>query len=191
MYTESELREIFTSLVNAHRIKLIIDPPEYVAFLPNPISVDVEHNEAGELVGVGVCNGSQCDYFTKITPRLIKELLQAEIIAHNGISDLELLRTWGIPVKNEQLVWDTFLMGHILDSSLKTYGLKDMAKRELGIEYPDYSDIVGKKTAKERKTLDLWPVDVVAMYNACDTFSTWKLAERQKECIAQMNTSRS
>lgn len=147
--------------------------------LGNPISLDVEHNEEGDLVGIGLYDGVRCLYFTKVTPKLKETIISRDIIAHNGKSDFELLRQWGIPVLDSQLIWDTCLIGHIIDSSLKTYGLKDMAKRELGIEYPSYSDIVGKPKAKIRRTLDKWPVSIVAAYNALDCYVTYKLYQLQ------------
>lgn len=182
MHTEEELREIFTSLLSKYSINLQIDPQAWQ--IQSPAAIDVEHNEEGEMVGVGIYDGEKAYYFTKLKKGLLSDFPKASWIAHNGLSDFELLRQWGVPVFNEQLVHDTMLVGHIIDSSLKAYGLKDMAKRELGIEYPDYSDLVGKKSAKERKTLDKWPVDIVAMYCVMDCYATYKLYERQMECIA-------
>jgi DNA polymerase I-like protein with 3'-5' exonuclease and polymerase domains len=105
-----------------------------------------------------------------------------KIICHNGVSDFECLRNWGINLKDEDLYWDSMLMGHLIDSSLKDYSLKGMAKRELGITYPSYDDIVGKKGLKTpRVTLDKQPLELVAAYNACDTYCTYKLYEKQKK----------
>ncbi len=74
------------------------------------------------------------------------------------------------------------LIGHVLDSSLKAFGLKDMAKRELGISYPSYDEIVGKRTLKqsvERITLDKQPPRLVQLYNCMDCYATGKLREYQ------------
>ena len=88
---------------------------------------------------------------------------------------------WGINVQDKQLYWDTMLIGHIIDSSIKSYSLKDMAKRELGIIYPSYDDIVGKRGLKaERITLDKQPLELTVMYNAMDTYCTYKLYEKQR-----------
>lgn len=117
-----------------------------------------------------------------------------DVICHNGKSDIDLLGVWGFDVSRIFLVHDSMLLGHIIDSSLGSYGLKDMAKRELGIEYPSYEDIVGKHKGKTknapkcpqnepeccgRVTLDKQPVRLVAMYNALDCYCTFKLYTQQ------------
>src|SRR5581483_11061569 len=94
--------------IQTNGIKVVLVPPS-LAFLDNPVSVDVEHDEQGNFVCVGACHGKQCDVFTELTPILKKGLEEAEIIAHNGVTDLEILRTWGVNVRDEQLVHDTML----------------------------------------------------------------------------------
>lgn len=163
-------------------IKLCIDNPIGTAFLEGPIALDVEHDEQGNLVGIGVCNGIQCDYWTKVFPDLVQYLVSQQIIAHNGVSDFECLKIWGINVRDEQLIHDTMLIGHILDSSLKSYSLKDMAKRELDINYCSYDDIVGKRGLKaERTTLDKQPMELVAAYNSLDCWATFALYQKQRK----------
>ncbi len=132
--------------------------------------------------------------FTEITKDLILGLEKSLFVGHNFISDIECLRSWGINIKDEQLIHDSMLLGHILDSSKKSYGLKDMALRELQIEYPSYDDIVGKHKGKTKKapkcpqtevgccgrqTLDKQPLELTAAYNSCDTVVTWLLAKKQ------------
>lgn len=158
-------------------IKVKVDEDITMGF---PCALDVEHDEAGNLVGIGLYDGIECGYYTYVSDPLRDFIQKASIIAHNGVSDIDCLRMWGINVRNEQLVWDTMLIGHILDSSLKSYSLKDAAKRELGITYPSYDDIVGKRGLKaERITLDKQPLELVSKYNAMDVYCTYKLYERQ------------
>lgn len=147
-----------------------------------PTSLDVEHDEYGGFVGCGLYNGvGSVDYYSDPLRLHSVDFHSLAIIAHNGVSDIDVLSSWGINVSNEQLYWDSMLLGHILDSSLKSYSLKDMAKRELGIEYPSYDDIVGKRGLKaERITLDKQPLELVSMYNSLDVYCTYKLYERQK-----------
>lgn len=176
-----ELIGVFQQLIAANGIEFAINSKEWL--IRSPFSLDVEHDEAGNLVGIGLCKDTLCLYFTTISPFLRDAIEKSEIIAHNGLSDFECLRQWGINVRDEQLVHDTMLVGHVLDSSLKSYGLKDMSKRELGIVYPSYDDIVGRRTTKQttaRLTLDKQPLELVAMYNSCDTYCTYKLYEKQK-----------
>jgi DNA polymerase I-like protein with 3'-5' exonuclease and polymerase domains len=125
-----------------------------------------------------------CRYYTEIDAPLKLRLETCQLIMHNGVSDIECLRMWGINVRDDQLVWDTMLIAHLIDSSKKDFGLKACAKRELGIEYPSYDDIVGKRGLKaERITLDKQPIELVSKYNALDCFVTWKLYERQKKLL--------
>lgn len=176
--------EIYTklqSVVTAIGLDVIIDP-RLNSVLNRPLALDVEHDENGGFVGVGVYDGEHVYYFT--SPDRLQWLVGVPIIAHNGKTDFECLRSWGIPVADGQLIWDVMLMGHIIDSSLKSYGLKDMAKRELGIEYPDYSEIVGKDGKHSTKiTLDKQPLSIVALYNALDCYVTYKLYEKQDQRI--------
>lgn len=80
------------------------------------------------------------------------------------------------------------LISHLIDSSLKDYGLKACAKRELGIVYPSYDDIVGKRGLKaEQVTLDKQPLELVAKYNAMDTYCTYKLYEKQIKALGNEN----
>lgn len=183
-YTEKQkkLIEECDLVISKEGIKVYIDtaPSEF----GDPISVDVEHDECGNMVGIGVCDGLDCRYYTVIDEPLRLRLTTCQLIMHNGVSDIECLRMWGINVQDNQLVWDTMLISHLLDSSKKDFGLKACAKRELGIEYPSYDDIVGKRGLKaERVTLDKQPLELVAAYNALDTYCTWKLYERQKKAI--------
>jgi DNA polymerase I-like protein with 3'-5' exonuclease and polymerase domains len=149
------------------------------------VALDVEHDESGGFVGCGLYNGTGiCYYFSDLQLLSRLPFHQYKIIAHNGVSDMEMLRFWGINVRDEQLIWDTMLIGHLIDSSLKSYGLKDMAKRELGISYPSYDDIVGKRGLKTpRITLDKQPFELVSRYNTMDTWSTYQLYLKQRKQI--------
>lgn len=176
---ESELSATLTSICDKYLIKVLIDPPTYT--INSPAAVDIEHDEEGNLVGIGVYDGSHSYYFTGVFPLLCERIQSTSLIAHNGKGDFDSLRQWGIPVSDSQLIHDTELIGHIIDSSRKGYGLKKLAKEDLNIVYPSYDDIVGKRTAKIRRTLDKWPVEIVAAYNSLDTFCTYKLYQKQTQ----------
>lgn len=182
---EEELSLTLAGLCEKYLIKVLINPIDYT--INSPAAVDVEHDEEGNLVGIGIYDGFRSLYCTKVNSKLSSFLTnKLDLIAHNGLGDFDSLRQWGIPVSNTQLVWDTMLFSHIIDSSRKGYGLKKLAKEDLGIEYPSYDDIVGKRTAKTRRTLDKWPIEIVSLYNALDCYATYKLYQKQLE-IAQPN----
>ncbi len=189
---EQDLRATFSSLCIKHGIDVKVNPEQYD--IKSPCAIDVEHDEQGNLVGIGVYDGSVSLCFTRVSDMLSRVLKNTDLIAHNGKGDFECLRSWGIALDDAQLAWDSMLIGHIIDSSLKSYGLKDMAARELGIVYPSYEDIVGKHKGKTksapkcpqiesdccgRVTLDKQPVEIVSKYNALDTFTTFRLYMKQ------------
>lgn len=180
--SSEELIEVFRGLIEKYGI--LLDINRKVESIPDwgIVSLDVEHDEKGNFVGIGICHEQSCIYWTEITEEVKQYIENRQLICHNGRSDFDCLRQWGIDVKDEQLYWDTELISHIIDSSRRGYGLKKLAESDLGIHYPSYDDIVGKRTAKqkqERCTLDKHSVELVSAYNAMDTFSTWKLYEQQ------------
>lgn len=180
--TESELLNIFTGLVLTHGLEIHINHPS-ISFTDAIVALDVEHDEQGAFVGCGIMpiNGFRVYYFSNLSLLASLDFQSVSIIAHNGKGDFECLRQWGINVRDEQLVWDSELYAHIIDSSRKGYGLKKLAKEDLGIEYPAYEDLVGKRTAEVRRTLDQWPIDIVSKYNALDCFVTAKLWQKQQK----------
>lgn len=190
---QQDILNRLNEVIEANKIKIYIDKCSPAAAYDSLTSCDIEHNEQGEMVCIGLYNGAYAECWTRITPDLKRFLENAEFVGHNFISDMEMLRQWGVNIRDEQLCHDTMLFGHILDSSKKTYGLKDMAKRELGITYPDYDEIVGKHKGKTKKapacnkqlsdccgrmTLDK-QMDIAIPYNVLDTFVTYKLYEKQ------------
>lgn len=184
---QSEQLATLEALVLKLGIKLHLNEP-LPENISEPVSIDIEHDEQGGFVGIGCYISSiNAHYWFNRHVANYPDLSSVSITAHNGVSDLDILRYWGFQVNDAQLYHDTMLIGHILDSSLKAYGLKDMAHRELGVEYPSYDEIVGRRTAKqskERLTLDKQPARLVQLYNALDCYVTAKIAERQRNGIA-------
>ncbi len=177
-----ELTEQFEHIVAQLGIKLYVNKP-LPSNISEPVSIDVEHDEEGGFVGVGLYHASSNSHYwyCNWVPNY-PDISALALVAHNGVSDIDMLQQWGWKVKYDNLVHDTMLFGHIIDSSLKSYGLKDMAKRDLSIEYPSYDDIVGKRTlkqSKERITLDKQPPRLVQLYNCMDCYATGKLREYQ------------
>lgn len=179
--SEQDLADVLASLVELYECKPVIDIE--TTTITGPVAIDVEHDEAGNYVCVGVFDGTRSYAFTS-AERLLASLANVgTYIAHNGKGDFEQLNEWGFRLSRDQLIHDTMLEAHLADSSQLGYGLKDLAKRELGISYPAYSDLVkDKKVSKTetfRRTLDKWPIEVVANYNALDCYVTYKLYEQQ------------
>lgn len=182
---ESELLKQLTDICNVNHINVYIDHIPTTAFEGETVSLDVEHDESGEFVGCGilVSESDNVYYFSDLLLLRRLPFHTLAIVAHNGKSDLDLLRYWGINVADEQLVHDTMLMAHILDSSRRQYGLKKLSKEDLDINYPSYDDIVGKRSSHTRRTLDQWPVSIVSKYNALDVYCTDKLYRAQSRVL--------
>lgn len=169
------------------------------------VTLDIEHDESGTFVGCGIIsdNAYCIYYFSDIRLLRCLPFHTFSIVAHNGKGDIEALQSWGLDVSQDQLVHDTELMAHILDSSRKGYGLKKLAKECLNIEYPSYDDIVGKHKGKTKKapkcpqivsdccgriTLDKWPIEIVSKYNALDVYCTHKLYELQRHSLPPVSS---
>lgn len=145
------------------------------------VSLDVEDDEQGGFVGLGIYDPAMktCFYWSEFA--LVKDLTLPRFIAHNGVSDITKLQKWGFKIDESWLIWDTMLMSHILDSSRRKYGLKTLANADLDIDYPSYELLTGNKRGADHITLRELPLELVAEYNACDTYSTYKLYEKQLE----------
>ena len=167
--------------VKRHGIQLFIDAP--IRSFKAGVSLDVEDDERGGFVGLGIFDHHSRSAYYWSRFELAKQLTIPPFCAHNGRSDLEKLKAWGFAVDETYLIHDTQLYAHIIDSSRKMYGLKPLVKAEFNEEYPSYEDLTGKKTGKNHITLDKLPVELVAEYNACDTWYTWKLYDRQSKTL--------
>jgi DNA polymerase-1 len=185
--------ETFKQIYATLKLEISINHIPSGGFEKEILSLDIEHDESGEFVGCGIHVPSthRIYYYSDIHTLSRLNLSTLAIVAHNGKTDIELLQSWGLPVRQDQLVWDTYLMAHIQDSSKTDYGLKSLAK-EYGIEYPTYDDIVGKKTkkqSKERITLDKQPEELTGRYCGMDCFTTSViyLDQRRKSTEAERN----
>lgn len=167
------------------------------------ISLDLEYDEGDindrdfGLVCCGIFDGRTCFVFFETRPELIEYLRKTTWIVHDGIhAELAVLNRLYGGFSPEQIQYDTKILAYTLDSSKKNYGLKSLVKECLGIEYPKYTAIVTdsgfiqqacsrdaslftqlKKGPTLPKKLPLRHIDqeIVANYNAADTYWTYKL----------------
>lgn len=179
----------FDNILKANGINYVINVVPDGAFSKSTVALDIEHDEHGEFVGCGILdiNSDTVHYFTDLSLLRSVDLRSVSVIAHNGVTDIEMLQQWGVDISQDQLVHDTMLYAHVLDSSRKGFGLKHLAKEDLGFKYPSYDDIVGRRTLKQktpRVTLDQQPVELTTPYNACDCWATKGLFKVQKSSIS-------
>lgn len=165
-----------------HGVKALYVNPDRGFGFSDECALDVEDDEKGGFVGIGIYDPklNVCYYWTD--PAGLHQI--PPFIGHNGRTDVEKLRSWGYPIDESWLIWDTQIMAHLLDSSRRMYSLKPLSKEDLGIEYPSYEDLTGIKTSKDHITLAQLPVELVSHYNAMDCFATWKLYEKQRSLCA-------
>lgn len=178
------------SVTALHGVQLVINMERYTSPIsfPETVALDVEDDENGGFVGLGIYDpvSGQCYYWSHLG--LAREIDIPKFIAHNGISDIRKLQKWGFKVDESNLIWDTQLFHHIIDSSQRAYGLKDICRREGIGEWPSYEEICGRRTGRVKKTLKEFSVEQVAEYNACDCYYTYKLFEIQKQLIKKSNS---
>lgn len=76
---------------------------------------------------------------------------QARIILHNSMHDLDVLAALGCPVADDQFD-DTMIMSYLL--CIEPQGLKELARRHLGMEMQSYDEVLGK--ANYDKAITYW-----------------------------------
>ena len=155
-------------------VELKINPEG--AVYAETIIVDVETDERGNFVGIGIMDSPLAvHYYSVLRPDLCALLSVHKIIGHNIKFDARQLKGWGVDIKPEQLVQDTMLKSYVRNSTKESHGLKELAREYLDMEWPSYKDMVGKGKAKV--TLDKQEVERVAAYCGDDCIATWRLNE--------------
>ncbi len=155
----------------------VVNVPKFINVVNQPwnevYSLDVENKPNGDFLGIGVSNGKECFYWTDW--KLAKQLVFKPFIAHAGAGDIGKLREWGFKVDESYLIYDTYLVEHIIDSSQKDYSLTNLTKKYLGKYYPGFKEICGK----DKSFVDFAP-ELIAEKNFCDTYYTFHLKAHQQ-----------
>ncbi len=174
---------------------ILIDPPDVPSETIAVCDIETNGQDGDQLriVCIGLCtDGVNARVYFNLSAELISYLRRTQLVCHNGKgAEIPWLSKYGITI--EQLYDDTQIMAYVFDSSRKSFGLKKVLKDTFGVEYPSYSELIknkevihaaclidmglyDKKGAEPKKlTLDQMPREIVAEYNACDTFYTYKL----------------
>ena len=92
--------------------------------------------------------------------------------AHNAKYDMTILQRHGMPVAG--IEFDTMIAAWLADPS-ERLGLKALALSRLGVEMTPITDLIGK--GKGQVTIDVLPIDRVAMYASADADMTLRLME--------------
>ena len=94
------------------------------------------------------------------------------LIGQNIKYDYKIMKRWGVVMRCR--FFDTMVAAWVLDSSLGSYSMDNLAERFLGYRTIHYRDLVGK--GDERTLADL-PVAVVSDYSGEDADITYRLYE--------------
>lgn len=193
--------------LNHFGVSLYIDSPSFP--LEEEVVFDVETDEKENPICVGLCgNEREVFVYFKLDQKLWDYLKTRKLIAHNAKADIGWLEKYGLTMKH--IIYDTMLAAYVLSSTEKGFGLKEQAKKYLGLNWPSYADIVEgkdfiseacnnspelyitkttiykKKPSKiERKLpkripLYLHPHETIANYNGMDCYATFMLKKNQE-----------
>lgn len=121
---------------------LVVNPDERIKFAGDILSVDVETDEKDNFVGLSVYDGSNTVYyFTHIDYALRDALAAGKLLAHNAKFDAKLLLKWGVPVKSENIYFDTMLASYSIDCGGETHALKPLALKHLNYKWKTYDEM--------------------------------------------------
>lgn len=170
-----QIAPVHTSLEDVG-YKLLINPP---APRPGVYALDIETNEAEPPVFVGLAlvpwGKKEVYYFTDLSA--IRDTLErSKLIGHNVKDDVKWLRGWGLNISSQQILHDSMILAYSLNPTREKYGLKALAKEEIGWSWPTYREMVGKGKAKQ--TLEKQAVERVAGYCGLDAASSMELTRR-------------
>ena len=95
-------------------------------------------------------------------------------VGHHAKYDLQVLHRYELEVAN--VAFDTMIAAFVLDTSLRTLGLKELAWSQLGLEMTPITDLIGK--GKQQIAFGDVPLDSAANYAAADADVTLRLYEK-------------
>jgi len=142
-----------------------------------PVSLDVETDEADHFVGLAMCQSDKDVYYwgqDQWCDEFADFLGSFKYITQGGAFDIAMIKKWGVvKVSYDSIEFDTKIMAYTMDTTLKFYGLKSLAKKYLNMEWSTYKEMVG--VGQKKVTLDKQPVERVAPYCGMDALATFKL----------------
>ncbi len=138
------------------------------------VALDLEYDENGtEISCVGMFDGTSYYHYSSVGECLLRYLRSCNWIVADGIhAELPVLNKLYGGFTTDRIYADVKIMGYVFDSTLKNWGLKNLAKEYLKTEWPKYKDL--KKEYKFKSIKEL-PQEVLIDYNGMDCVQTWKL----------------
>lgn len=118
--------------------------------------------------------------------RPILENAQVAKVGHNLKFDAQVLRLNGISVA--PLSFDTMLASYLLNSGSRQHSLDALAFTEFGYEMMPITALIGPK-GKNQLTMADVPLDKLAWYSSEDADFTWRLYERLRPKLEDMDVT--
>ena len=161
----------------AFDVPIVVNPKNHKFPTDKPLVIDIEDNESGSFVGIGVYRFSDAFvfYFTNIEDALKAALENCQLIGQNIKYDLKQLQKWGVKVGSKNIADDTIIMSYVMNTTKESHSLKDLAKEYLGLDWTTYKEMVHPDGCHKKVTLDKQPVEKVAWYCCSDVIATYKL----------------
>jgi len=157
-------------------------------FLPSaPLALDVETDEEDNFAGLALCQSADEVYFydkDQWCDELADFIGSFNFIMQGGKFDIRMLKKWGVKTGYNRLQYDTKIMAYSMDSTMQKYGLKEMSKKFIGMEWSTYREMVG--SGKKKITLDKQDPERVGKYCGTDALATFRLSQY---LWAHMNTA--
>ena len=149
-----------------------------------------------QMIGLSVSSKAGTGWYVPIAHREEDQLSLERVVArlgpvfadpscpkfgHHAKYDVEVLEQHGIRV--EGVSFDTMVAAFVLDSSQRSFTLKDLAWNHLGVEMTPIATLIGK--GKQHLHMSDVPSSAVANYAAADADLTLRLKERLEPALAQ------
>ena len=149
------------------------------------ISLDLEYDEnASEIVCVGMFDGTSYYHFSSVSEPLLRYLREVRWIGQDIThAELPMLNKLYGGFSTDRIYADVKILAYVYDSTLRDWGLKNLAKKYLSVEWPKYSEL--KKEHKFKNIKEL-PPEVLQDYNGSDCVFTWRLWEFYKKNFNQI-----
>jgi len=161
--------------VETQGYSLFINPPGSYQF--SRIVIDVENYKDGGFAGLGLLEpgSKRISFFTGFDKCDYVDLCTSTLIGHVLRTDIHKLIKWGFNIDINLAHYDTALAEHLIDSTKKRYGLKELAKDKFDMAWPHYDDLM------KHGDFDKLPIEVTANYNGMDLIATYKLWQSQNQ----------
>ncbi|HNV97020.1 MAG TPA: DNA polymerase I [bacterium] len=135
-----------------------------------------------KLLGISFCFQAGEAYFVvykkEYLDKLSKILESKRVIGHNIKYDYEILKNYGIELKN--IYFDTLISGYLLSKTDRSLKLDDLVYSELGYRMQAIEELIGKRGKSQLNMADV-EIKKVSDYSCEDADYTFRLYKKYKK----------